>query len=473
MKKHLLTLIVFLFSLFSFTSVSYAEILKSDDGTAYIVTGDNDTMSYEVISGDLYILKGCTLTTSNQVSIFGNVYVFGSLKNNGTLRISSDLNCLRFVSGSFTASAGASYDYGYVASTGQLNANRLIVKDDFLSISIPSFDGTNVPVQHTHTWQKDYSFKKSCTDTGLVRYRCSECAETQTITVGPEEHVLTEHIDWEPTCVTSGFKTVSCSQCTYYEMVSLPATNIHSYGNWSTVQPTCITDGFHYRRCTKCNYQENISIPSNGIHSYSSWETVTKATAYIVGEETRYCTVCGLDEFRTIAKVSRTISREEKNVKKATASFFKALKKYDIKSLKKCFYSPKKVKLFASKKNVAKYIRKHNKSLWYQIQDIKVTKKTATVTVSCNYYNAYTPIYESFDDCINHFMGKKRVLSSAYDKYQYKRLLYYDKYYTDCSDAKVTLKFKKVGKNWKLLNPSGMLYNVMHCNYTNAYNDYF
>ena len=166
-------------------------------------------------------------------------------------------------------------------------------------------------------------------------------------------------------------------------------------------------------------------------------------------------------------------SKDEINVKKATDSFFSALKKYDIKKLQKCFVTPKKVSLFTKKKYVAKYVRSHNRSLWYQIQDIKVSKKAATVTVSCNYYNGYTPIYESLDDCVYYTAGKKRVSSSALDKYQYKRLLYYDRYYANYSDAKVTLKFKKVGKNWKLQNPSTQLYNVMHCNYTKAYNDYF
>lgn len=479
MKKHFLSLVVLLFFLFSFSSVSYAEIVKCDDGKSYLVTGQSDRLSNEVISGDLYILKDCSLTTADNVSIFGNVYVFGSLSNRGTLRVSADLYCLSFISGGFHASAEGVYTYGIVTSTGKFYANQIIAKRDYLGMTIPSATGSSSgepepekPV-HVHNWQKEYSYKTYCTDTGTVRYRCSECGETKSETVGPENHNFG---DWtimnEPTCRISGSKTRSCNDCFYYETVSIPATGVHTMGNWFTVQPTCTTAGSRSRSCIRCNYEERVNLPATGIHSYGPWSQEEKATAYVAGRDVRYCSTCGTPEYRTVAKVNRKITKDEKNVKKVTDTFFKYLKKYDIKRMKKCFATPKKVKLFASKKNVAKYIRKHNKSFWYQIRDIKVSKKTAIITVSCNYFNAYDNFQESFDDVL-HYMGSKKRSGSAVDKYQYKRLLYYDKYYADYSDSTFTIKLKKVRKSWKLANPSKALYNAMHCNYTQAYDDFF
>lgn len=471
MKKSLWSLAILLFLLFSFSSVSYAEVVKSDDGKSYIVTGENDTLSYDVLSGDLYILKGCTLTTSNQVSIFGNVYVFGTLNNTGTLRISGNLYCLRFIGGGITSVIG-SYDYGHVTSTGKFYVNDIVVKTNYLTNPIPSYDGTNVPEQHTHTWVKDHSFKSNCKDTGLVSYRCSECGKTENRTVGPEDHVLTEWAYSAPTCIVSGFRISHCSECNYSEEVKLPATGVHTYGNWSIVQPTCSTNGYRSRQCTECGLSDWVALPATGVHTYSNWIATEAATAYVAGKESRSCSVCGHTESRTTAKLSKKFSKDEKNVKKATDAFFKYARKYDINKMRKCFATPKKVKLFASKKNVAKYIRKHNKDLWYEIRNIKVSKKSATVTVACNYYNAYEAVTESLDDAMYYMASKKRS-NSAVDKYQYKRLTYYDNYMADYTDSTFTIKLKKVGKNWKLTNPSRALYNAIHCNYNSAYDDFF
>ena len=492
MKKYLLSLVVLVFMLFSLSSVSYAEVVESTDGSAYIVTGQNSTLSDQTIAKDLYIPKGCTLITTGNIAITGNVYVFGTLQNTGVLNINQTLYCLHYGS---MFSAG-NYNYGYVTPTGRITAKNMVVNASFLNTTIPSIASTPTsepnpepgsqesepeiesettadPDVHVHRWQREHSYKIYCSDTGSVHYRCSECGKTEYRTVGPEEHKLTEEIGLQPTCIASGFKSLYCSECLYYDMVVLPATGKHTYGKWFTVQPTCSTNGSHFHRCTVCGIQQSTKLSATGKHKYGNWKTITVATRYISGKKVHSCSICGRKDYQTIAKLKTKASKDEINVKKAADSFFSALKKYDIKKLQKCFATPKKVTLFAKKKNVAQYIRTHNKSLKYQIQDIKVSKKTATVTVSCNYFNAYSQFYDSFDDCVSYLIKKKHVSDSALDKYQYNRLLHYDKTEHNYVTAKITLKFKKVGKNWKLQNPSTALYNAMHCNYTKAYNDYF
>ena len=484
MKKYLLSLVVLVFMLFSFSSVSYAEVVESTDGSAYVVTRQNNTLSDQTLTKDLYIPKGCSLTTTGNVTINGSIYVFGTLRNTGVLNINQTLYCLHYGS---MFSAG-NYDYGYVTSTGRITAKNMVVKDSFLNTKIPSISSTpstepNTPATepdtpadsnaHVHRWQREWSYKTYCSDTGIISYYCLDCGVTKEELTGPESHIMSNWKVIQPTCNKAGRKSRACTICHYQENLTVPATGRHTMGAWKITKPTCVSKGRKTRKCTICGYSENVVLSAAQKHKYGSWKTVTAATRYITGKKVRSCSVCGRKDYQTIAKLKTKASKDEINVKKATDSFFSALKKYDIKKLQKCFATPKKVTLFAKKKNVAKYIRTHNKSLKYQIQDIKVSKKTATVTVSCNYFDAYSQFYDSFDDCVSYMIKKKRVSDSALDKYQYNRLLHYDKTEHNYVTAKITLKFKKVGKNWKLQNPSTALYNAMHCNYTKAYNDYF
>lgn len=499
MKKYLLSLVVLVFMLFSLSSVSYAEVVESTDGSAYVVTGQNSTLSDQTIAKDLYIPKGCTLITTGNIAITGNVYVFGTLQNIGVLNINQTLYCLHYGS---MLSAG-NYDYGYVTSSGRISANTMVVKDSFLNTTIPSIASTptfepnpepgsqepeteeiesiesettaDPDVHESHVMSSWKIIQPTCTSAGRKTRTCTICQYKQILSIpATGKHKMSA---WEiikkPTCINKGRKTRSCVVCRRSENVDVPATGKHTMGTWKITKPTCVNKGRKTRKCTTCSYSENVVIPATQKHTYGNWRTVASATRYITGKKVRICSVCSRKDYQTIAKLKTKASKDEINVKKAADSFFSALKKYDIKKLQKCFATSKKVTLFAKKKNVAKYIRTHNKSLKYQIQDIKVSKKTATVTVSCNYFNAYSQFYDSFDDCVSYLIKKKHVSDSALDKYQYNRLLHYDKTEHNYVTAKITLKFKKVGKNWKLQNPSTALYNAMHCNYTKAYNDYF
>ena len=286
---------------------------------------------------------------------------------------------------------------------------------------------------------------------------------------GNHVHEMGEWKVTPATCGEEGYKERACMTCAYSEKEIIPATGDHIM-KWDIVESTCINGGgYEDGYCINCDYEIFIDLMPTDEHRYGAWKAVSKATAYIGGKDVRSCKLCGHKEYRSTPKLKKKISKDEQNVKKVTDTFFKYLKKYDVGKMKKCFVSPKKVKFFSSKKYLSKYIRKHNKSISYQLRDIKVTGKTAIVTVSCKYYDAYIGIYESLCD-MSKYRSKKRRSSTAMDKYQYNRLLYYDRYFDDYTNKVITIKLKKTGKNWKMLNPSYDLYNVMHCNYTKAYN---
>ena len=237
------------------------------------------------------------------------------------------------------------------------------------------------------------------------------------------------------TCGKDGYRIRTCTKCTYSEKKIIPATGKHSIKYVMIEKPTCMYGGYAEEYCTNCGLiTAEIDLAPTDQHTYGSWKTVSKATAYIGGKKERSCKICGEKQYRSTLKLKKKISKDDQNVKKAKDTFFKYLKKYDIGKMKKSFATPKKVKFFSSKKYLVKYIRKHNKSLSYQIRDIKVTGKTAAVTLLCKYY---------------------------------------DSYFNSDTNKIITVKFKKVGKNWKMLKPSSDMYKVMHCNYTKAYNTYY
>lgn len=128
MRKHLLSLVVLLLFLFSFSSISYAEVVKSKDFMSYIVTGENDTLSEDTLIDDLYIPKGCSLTITSDIKIYGNVYVFG------TLRIAKSLDCWTLNCLHYNSMSAGPYDYGYLEGSGTIKAYKLNVNANFVSI---------------------------------------------------------------------------------------------------------------------------------------------------------------------------------------------------------------------------------------------------------------------------------------------------------------------------------------------------
>ena len=320
---------------------------------------------------------------------------------------------------------------------------------------------------HILKWEK---VKSTCMNAGYEDGHCINCDYEIFIDLELAEHTMGEWTVIPSTCGKEGYKSRTCMECGYSESEIIPATGDHIL-KWETVESTCINAGYENGYCINCDYEIDIDLLPTDEHTYGAWKAVSKATAYMEGKDVRSCKYCGHKEYRSTPKLKKKISKDEQNVKKTTDTFFKYLKKYDIGKMKKCFATPKKVKFFSSKKYLSKYIRKHNKSISYQLRDIKVTGKTATVTVSCKYYDAYFSIFDSLCD-VSQYRSKKKRSKTAIDKYQYNRLLYYDQYFNDYENKVITIKLKKVGKNWKMSNPSSDLYNVMHCNYTKAYNTF-
>ncbi len=109
----------------------YVEEEKTSHNT--IVIDKDIVLEDTIIDKYVYIKKGCKVTIKGNVTFNKNVYVYGTLENNGILKCQANLYCLKYNS---ILSAG-NYDYGYFINKGSSRIQSLIVKDDYLSLGIP------------------------------------------------------------------------------------------------------------------------------------------------------------------------------------------------------------------------------------------------------------------------------------------------------------------------------------------------
>ncbi len=111
----------------------------------------------------------------------------------------------------------------------------------------------------------------------------------------------------------------------------------------------------------------------------------------------------------------------------------------------------------------------------YLITSIKMRgKRNATVTVSCRYQDAHDIFCKSFRDSVNYIIKTGRNSSAILDKYQYNRIVKYDRKYKKKFKTKnFNINMKRIGKQWKITSFTKSINDAIHCNYQSAYDDYF
>lgn len=295
-----------------------------------------------------------------------------------------------------------------------------------------------VKAECQHQWQEYYAIEEAqCEEKGCIKIRtCVVCGERQEVIESP-----------------------------------------HEWGEWQLVNRSdCTTNGEESRYCRKCRARQSRSLPKNS-HPWGDWECLRRPTAFQTGYYRRACEWCGTEDYKTVAKLSsvKTTSKLQNEVKKSASAFLAAAKKYDVKKINNCFAKRQK-SLFIEKKYIASFIRKSNKKyMRYVITSIKMKgKKNATVTVSCRYQDTYDIFWKSFRDSVNYVIKTGKSSSSILDKYQYNRVVKYDKKYKKQFATKnFNINMKKIGKKWKITSFTKSMKDAIHCNYQSAYDDYF
>ena len=137
--KKTVLLICLLFSCFFFTiSVNAEEVFCTE---AKVLSGEIEITDTKEVN-HLYIDYNSTVTLSGEIKANGDVYVFGTLIINrgAKLSVEGTLYCLKYNS---MLSAG-DYDYGIIESSGSISSNNMVVRNTFLSKTIPTIKHKNI-----------------------------------------------------------------------------------------------------------------------------------------------------------------------------------------------------------------------------------------------------------------------------------------------------------------------------------------
>lgn len=309
-KRNLLLTVILFFTLLLSGTV-FAGL--TDDGSAYVVEPQTETFNDKALWCDLYIPQGHTLITQGDTQIYGDIYVFGTLNNTGSLYVSGTLNCLNYSTSGMSLSAG-NYSYGILKSTGTLSGKTLNVKDDFLTVKIPT--------PHTHNWVYESTTKETCFKGWYEHYYCS-CGETKEVAIQATGHVLSNwKVIYEATCGDDGLKERECQYCYYSEEATIPATGSHNWGAWEwDEEPGCVSgNGKKIRWCNTCYLEQYQTVKPYGSHSWSAWDILEEPCCKYTGTACRHCNRCYEYQYKELAKDKNShYVKKWKTTKKATA----------------------------------------------------------------------------------------------------------------------------------------------------------
>ncbi len=119
---------------------------------------------------------------------------------------------------------------------------------------------------------------------------------------------------------------------TFTEDVTVKGSCNHSFTQ--TVTPaSCTQDGAVVNICSLCNAVKTNVIPATG-HSFGQWTLTRYSTEVLEGEETRACSVCGFEEYRSIPLLG-TVLGDLDGDGKLTGSDSMIIQKYVVKIITK------------------------------------------------------------------------------------------------------------------------------------------
>ena len=278
-----------------------------------VVVNESESWSDKTINGDLFILQDCTLTIEGNLTVNGNVYVWGTLINNGYLTVTNTLNCLWAKYSGMIFSAGGNYSYGKVYFNSGGRFGKLNVTSNWLNTSIPDI-GQNNPCKNGHTWDDgQIQLNATCTTNGYKIYTCTICGETKQEMIAAFGHSWNSFytIDKNATCEQTGSQSIHCSICDTIKPGSeqeIPCTD-HSWFPYSPVFPTCTREGIQMYYCIYCNKEKSEPIPATG-HAWDNGYVTREATCTTTGEKLFTCNNCGETYVETLSKTGHVWNSE-------------------------------------------------------------------------------------------------------------------------------------------------------------------
>lgn len=155
-----------------------------------------------------------------------------------------------------------------------------------------------------HEWREwKTTLAKTCTTDGKEERTCSKCSEKEERTLKATGH---EWGEWQTTlaqtCTTDGKEERTCSKCSEKEERTLKATG-HKSETVRAKAPTCKENGYTGDEvCKVCHETLNkgTTIPKTDSHEWGKWTTVRESTCTEKGEQSRKCAVCGEEEIESL-----------------------------------------------------------------------------------------------------------------------------------------------------------------------------
>lgn len=158
-----------------------------------------------------------------------------------------------------------------------------------------------------HEWGEwKITLAQTCTTDGKEERTCAKCSKKEERTLKVTGHKSETVGAKAPTCKEDGYTGDEvCKVCheTLNKGTTIPKTNSHEWGKWTTVrEATCTEKGEQIRKCAVCREEEIESLPL-AKHSWDNGK-VTKAPSYTkVGVKTWTCKKCGKTKTTTLAKL--------------------------------------------------------------------------------------------------------------------------------------------------------------------------
>lgn len=155
-----------------------------------------------------------------------------------------------------------------------------------------------------HEWGEwQTTLAQTCTTDGKEERTCAKCSEKEERTLKATGH---EWGEWQTTlaqtCTTDGKEERTCSKCSEKEERTLKATG-HKSETVGAKAPTCKEDGYTGDEvCKVCHETLNkgTTIPKTDSHEWGKWTTVRESTCTEKGEQSRKCAVCGEEEIESL-----------------------------------------------------------------------------------------------------------------------------------------------------------------------------
>ena len=161
-----------------------------------------------------------------------------------------------------------------------------------------------------HQWGEwQTTLAQTCTTDGKEERTCAKCSEKEERTLKATGHQWGE---WQTTlaqtCTTDGKEERICSKCSKKEERTLKATG-HKSETVGAKAPTCKEDGYTGDEvCKVCHETLNkgTTIPKTDSHEWGKWTTVRESTCTEKGEQSRKCAVCGEEEIESLPLAKHT-----------------------------------------------------------------------------------------------------------------------------------------------------------------------